>query len=347
LSCTSHMSMVPAPDVASFSVSSNDLYANAVEKVLNETEGQSGPGNDYSYLASYYPPQWKSSDLREQIDRFLAMPKPQNTPSETLWVVSFGFWDVFSMSALPLATAQDFMQSMTKDIFAQVQRLHAASTNPESIAFSDVNATTQSNNVEIEEAVAEASTNPLSTFRVLVPNVVDPSLLPGWRDLRPELPRAHSKAEQMRNAAALTRTWNDGMGKWLSEWIKLDEASADGKDKSAEFHFDDKAAATATASTPLRDGYAYDLADFVVGQMLERQMVNAHLTDGDGRGTSELEEGYRDITNSCLQPVSKICEIPSDHLFYTPFALSQKAIAKIADETALMIQSGESVRSKM
>ncbi|KAF3766182.1 hypothetical protein M406DRAFT_257279 [Cryphonectria parasitica EP155] len=412
LSCNTHISMVPSPDVASFSVSSNELYAQGVEKVLNETADKDGPGQDYSYLSTYYPPQWKSSDLKGQIDAFLAMPKPQNQPGETLWVFSFGLWDVFSLSALPVATAKETLGSMTKDVFEQIERLHSAAKDPTSIAYSDINkaAADEPAGDQLEardEAAAESPaarnqdvTNIGNSFKILIPRIMDPSLLPGWHDVRPQLPVAHSKAEQMRNSATLTNSWNDGIIKGLSDWVKKGSSKQDNKDdKSHEFYFDE----TQQPSGPTRDGYAYNLAEFIVSQILERQMLNAHLTDGEGRGTGELEDGFRDVSNACLQPVStvavavslesavtlnipnvkvdndkqvptqptpiataankrdgldrkpgyaytsaaRVCEIPSDHLFFTPFALSQRAIQQVAAETAQMVRNGDSVRAKM
>lgn len=428
--------MVPPPDVASWSISSNEIYAQGVEKVFNETADKDSPGQDYSYLSTAYPPQWKSSDLREQVDKFLAMPKPRNTPGSTLWVFSFGLWDVWSLSALPISTGRDAVEAMTKDIFEQIERLHAASTDPKSMAYSDVNnfiqktANDTAEKVEDAENEEEASageqletteemepesqpatqqeTKPLDKFSILIPRILDPSLLPGWRSLRAQIPSVHSKAEQMRNSAALTGAWNDGIVNSLSDWVKKDEPKTSQDDQSNDFHFETVAPGTATG--PLRDGFAYNLADFVTEQILERQMLNAHLTDGNGRGQGELEDGYRDVHNACLQPVStvavalatpssvmvnipnvkvegdkqvpaqpstgegdkakdnektarrdtgdekaglaylstaRVCDIPSDHLFYTPFALSQRAIQEVAAETAEMIRKGESVRARL
>lgn len=432
--------MVPSADAASFSVSSNELYAQGVEKVLNETADKDGPGQDYSYLSAHYPPQWKSSDLKEQIDSFLAMPKPRNTPGETLWVFSFGLWDVFSLSALPINNAKESARRMTEDVFEQIERLYVASQDPTSIAYSDHDTAAipqpaeptegedqahTPDQMEVKDEPAAESeptaesepatkdTAAAGSFNILIPRIVDPSLLPGWRDIRPELPVVHSKAEQLRNCATLTSFWNDGIIKALGDWVKKDDSKKESdedegdKDKSSDFHIDEVAAPVPTG--PPRDGYAYNLADFVINQILERQMLNAHLSDGNGLGTGDLEDGYRDVSNACLQPVSKVavamasesevtlnipnvkidhdkqvpaqptppaalkrdaeqeetraeavrhqglaymdtarvCEIPGDHLFYTPFALSQKAIRVIAADMAEMIRNGESVRSKL
>lgn len=433
--------MVPPPDQTPWSLSSNELYAQGIDNVFNETDGTEGPGQDYSYLTQYYPAQWKAWDLKEQIDRFLAMPKGK-TPQKTLWVFSFGSWDVWSLSALPVTKGKESVDAMTREIFEQVERLYTASLDPNSIAYSHTTVLKQAphvssdpaksaepqtlpesqplarENAPVEESVAPASTAPQQpattkaamveevntkdpgTFDVLIPRVLDPSLLPGWRDLRPRIPSVHSKAEQMRNAAILTTEWNDRIADRMVDWVQQAET-----EKNEDFHIDTPVAASAT--DPVRDGFAYNFADFVIQRILERQMVNGKVKDGNGLGDIEIEEGYRDVRTPCLQAVdasrvkiagpvvgdvllnipndkiendmqaprkssssnkgaaavkraefeqkpglaylsaAKVCEIPDDHLFYTPFALSQRAIWGIANETSDMIRNGESVRMKL
>lgn len=397
-----------------------------MEKVLNETADKDGPGQDYSFLSTAFPAQWKASDLKGQVDKFLAMPKPRTTPGSTLWVFSFGLWDVWSLSALPINTGKKAVRGMTKDIFEQIERLYEASTDPKSIAFSDINGVSRSNqnstaettetkggapaDEELEKregAGAQTATQekakPAEFFEILIPRIMDPSLLPGWRDLRPQTPLAHSKAEQMRNAAKLTSEWNDGIVDGLADWVKKN-AAGHGDDRGGDSHLD------TTTAAPTRDGFAYNLADYVLDQMVERQMRNAHQSDGKGRGAGAPEDGYRNVRNPCLAPVgaapvvvpaaesdvklaipnvkvdhdkqvpsgaegperseqvvarrdgggsyeakeaiaylstARVCEIPGDHLFFTPFALSQRAIQEVAAETAEMIRKGESVRAKL
>lgn len=377
---------------------------------------------------------------------FLAMPKGK-TPQKTLWVFSFGSWDVWSLSALPVAKGKESVDAMTREIFEQVERLYTASLDPNSIAYSRTTVLKQAphvssnpaksaepqtlpesqplarENAPAEESVAPASTAPQQpattkaamveevntkdpgTFDVLIPRVLDPSLLPGWRDLRPRIPSVHSKAEQMRNAAILTTEWNDHIADRMVDWVQKAET-----EKNEDFHIDTPVAASAT--DPVRDGFAYNFADFVIQRILERQMVNGKVKDGNGLGDIEIEEGYRDVRTPCLQAVdasrvkiagpvvgdvllnipndkiendmqaprksssssnkgaavagaavkraefeqkpglaylsaAKVCEIPDDHLFYTPFALSQRAIWGIANETSDMIRNGESVRMKL
>lgn len=469
--------MAPSPDSPAWSVSSKVLYAHGVESVLNETAERSSPGMDYSYLSTHYAPKWQTLDLKDQVDRFLAMPRPHHSPKETLWVFNFGFWDVWSLSALPIPAGKAAADAMTKDIFEQIERLYEASTDFRSIAWSDINyipappepetspeagneeppaeGPTEKRNEESAESGSEAETaaeDKTEYFRLLIPRITDPSLLPGWRDLRAQLPKVHSKAEQMRNSAELTEHWNDRIVDGLVEWIRK-ENKKPGEEESTESKRDDTDTAAAPSSplvdapatqtitqgkkvdknppqsrpSPIRDGFAYNMANYVLDAMVDRQLRNARLQDGSGRGDGPVDEGFRDVTNSCVERVDtalvaisvqsgvrleipneeiggdvqvpsattpknqdqqqekqarrrtgkrdekkededkdkkseagdaidqaakaadtvKVCQIPSDYLFYTPFALSQKAIGEIAVQTADMIRNNETIRGKL
>ncbi|KAJ0125300.1 hypothetical protein J7T55_006645 [Diaporthe amygdali] len=480
LQCSKHVSMTPSPDAPAWSVSSKALYAHGVERVLNETSETSSPGMDYSYLSTYYAPKWQTLDLKDQVDRFLAMPKPRHAPKETLWVFNFGFWDVWSLSAMPIPAGKEAVDAMTKDIFEQIERLYEASTDVRSAAWSDasyVSAPLESGSspeAESEEPSAGGPTekreesaengsqvenNAMDTaeyFRLLIPRVTDPSLLPGWRDLRAQLPKVHSKAEQMRNSAALTEHWNDRIVDGLVEWVRKENKKPGEGEENKETKRSDPETAPSSSPlaenadvqtttqgkkvggaptqqerprpSPIRDGFAYNLANYVLDAMVERQLRNAKQHDGSGRGDGAVEDGFRDVTNSCVERVDtamvavsvqsgvrleipnkdiggdiqvpsattpekqqqqhqagdrrssskrneeektkksqadaaegnssdlspnkvadtvKVCQIPSDYLFYTPFALSQKAIADIAAQTADMIRNNETIRGKL
>lgn len=461
--------MVPNTDAGSWSVSSNELYAIGVEAVINATQDRTGPGWDYSYLQTFYPTQWDGPDLKDQITQFLSMPKPRHPPRETLWVFSFGVWDVWSLAALPIPVGEQSVKDMTEDIFNQVERLYTASMDSSSIAWSDINTIVKSpshNNTDEDgnvaakrdEEAAKSETSPTESFRILIPRIVDPSMLPGWRDLRPILPPVHSKAEQMRNAAELTEYWNNGVVTGLNNWVKKENPKPTDEKKeenvraptAAPASSPDEAKRTdpipainpraaepvaeATAPKtpevvedivyPQRDGFAYNLADYVLDQLVERQLKNAKQKDAVGLGNRPEELGFRVVNSACVQPIStvpvsvsvasdvtlnipnsfvgkdiqvptppspistgldqkqkskqssrredaeseaeaevevevekrqvggskmeavRVCNIPSEHLFYTPFTLSQTAISAIASQVADMVRKNQTVRVK-
>lgn len=436
---------------------------------------------DYSYLSALYAPQWQTLDLKDQVDRFLAMPKPRHAPTETLWVFNFGFWDVWSLSALPIPAGKAAADTMTRNMFEQIERLYEASTDHRSIAWSDANyvppppepetspeteselppaeeppvgGPTEKRDEGLVENGSGSQTNAedkTEYFRLLIPRITDPSLLPGWRDLRAQLPKVHSKAEQMRNSAELTEHWNDRVVDRLVDWVRKENKKAGEEENKESKRADPDTADAAAASSPpvvdtpatqtitqgkkvdkappasrpspVRDGFAYNMANYVLDAMVERQLRNARLHDGSGRGDGALEDGFRDVTNSCVERVDtalvsiavqsgvkleipneeigndvqvpsatkpenqeqkqqakrssrmmgkrekkeeeekekkepvdlaakaadtvKVCQIPSDYLFYTPFGLSQRAIGEIAAQTADMIRNNETIRGKL
>ena len=80
---------------------SNSLYASLLEPVLNDTFEHPAPGTNYTFLSEGYPVRWDVPDLKAQVDQFLSLPKPALPPNETLWIFSFGTWDIWSLAAFP------------------------------------------------------------------------------------------------------------------------------------------------------------------------------------------------------------------------------------------------------
>lgn len=190
------------------------------------------PGMDLSYLIKDYPVRWDRLDLQAQVDAFLALPKPEPPPSETLWVFTFGIWDIWSLAAVPREVGIPAIDGLVADIFSNVERLYQASLDNTSIAFS----------ADMSRPVSAASHRepsqstqaPAKIFRILIPTVLDPTLVPGWQTDRPELPPVHSPAEQMRNAVTLTDRWNYGIRNAMEVWIKTPDPASEDLERSSE-----------------------------------------------------------------------------------------------------------------
>ncbi|KAB5585228.1 hypothetical protein GE09DRAFT_19209 [Coniochaeta sp. 2T2.1] len=251
LDCTSYLSLIPKPDDPSRVMVSTKLYATSVEQALNLTFENYGPGLDYNFMLDQFPIEWKVNDLTKQVDEFLSMKKLKHSPAETLWVLSFGMWDIWSLASEPLTVSKAIVDSVVDHIFVEIERLYVSSQDNTSIAWSDPEPAQQppsavsqpasqptpdpekgniwirDHNPSPEFSPDQASPSPQPPkqkhFRILVPRLFDPSLTPGWADNRPPTPKPHSKAEQMRNAAALTVKWNDKMWRAMAEWVKTDE----------------------------------------------------------------------------------------------------------------------------
>lgn len=235
-------------------MTSTQVYATSVERALNLTSENYGPGLDYNFLLDQFPIDWRVPDLSKQITQFLSMKKPTHSPAETLWVFSFGMWDIWSLATEPADVSKSIIDSTMSHLFGEVERLYASAMDNSSIAwsesktFSSTNTSTASAGISMatpapdtwikerdpaeeeaskkEEDKAAGMEPPMDEtkhFRILVPKLFDPSLTPGWKSARPNVPAVHSKAEQMRNAAMLTETWNDRLWSSMAEWIRTDE----------------------------------------------------------------------------------------------------------------------------
>jgi hypothetical protein len=240
-------------------MTSTKLYATSVDQSLNLTFEEYGPGLDYNFMLDEFPVDWKVNDLSRQVEEFLAMKKPRHSPAETIWVLSFGMWDIWSLAPEPLDVSEAIVDSAVDQIFVEIERIYASALNDSSIAWSDPESaqptTTRAQDwvptptpdpdktrawikKRGEEAkggaTIEAGANDLNTtieldttkhFRILIPKLFDPSLTPGWQEARPTAPAPHSKAEQMRNAAVLTERWNDKLWSGMADWIRSDQRS--------------------------------------------------------------------------------------------------------------------------
>jgi hypothetical protein len=264
LDCTSYLSFMPTLDTLSRSMTSNMLYAAYIDKATNLSTKTSAPGYDYDFFPDSYPVTWNMPDLSDQIDAFLSMKKPQNAPAETLWVFTFGTWDIWSLASMPSEVSFPMVTTIASHLFNEIERLYRHSLDENSIAWSNFTATpryadylaqlkNKTTAINTTETVIKTNTGnvrgqPLVTgltypepagshltavnvdddkidiklaerFRILIPNLFDPSLTPGWQTDRPKSPGVHSLAEQMRNAAELTHRWNREVRSQMISWI--------------------------------------------------------------------------------------------------------------------------------
>ncbi|KAH8881199.1 hypothetical protein GQ53DRAFT_668331 [Thozetella sp. PMI_491] len=250
-----------------------------------------------------------------------------------------------------------------------------------------------------------ATTDPATTtpmFRILIPKVFDPSLTPGWHSDRPLAPEVHSRAEQMRNAARLTQQWNQAIDIRMNVWVKSSGANpvtgvgsaADGIAQLAPplahpplggrpspvmgFPSTTSAAAAASPSAtqdsdaPLRDGFVYNLPEYIMKVIVDRQFRNAGLEDANGIGSELDTTSYVQVWEPCVGAededdddeteegddieengesdggaAESICSAPDNYLFFTTFTLSRRAIAEIAWEAADLVLKNETVRSRI
>lgn len=314
LACSDHLSLVPTTKTTRAGrlhpLTSNKLYAEVIDRVLNKTDGGVAPGLDYTFLSEQFPVPWAVSDLDSQVSLFLSIPRPICPPKETIWVVTVGHWDIWSLAVVPLEVGKSAVDKMVANMFEQLERLYQASLGHD------------------------------LSFRLLLPALLDPSLTPAWRTDRPTTPAVHTKAEQLRNAAMLTEQWNQQLATRLDAWVKRSDGSG----------------------TPVRDAILFDLPEYVLDQMAERQLQRQHLQDANGLGGKDADQLFLDLSTPCSPSeesrkrrrrrrrrrgsIAAVCDEPDHHLFATPFTVARRAVAAIAHEAAGLVAHNETVRAR-
>lgn len=354
---------------------SNSIYAKefyALQNITAKTNIIEKPASDYVYIAEQYPIPSETPDLETQISQFLAMAPPRVPPRETLWVFTFGTWEIWNLAAMPKKSGEDIVDALSVYLFEQIERLYLASLDPHSIAFSDFwsNAT----NAEIEEltgldAAEKVDSRKLENFRVVVPKLFDITLAPGWRT-RPEPPFPQSLSEQTRKAAALTKRWNEALDMELEAWKELEGSRpkelVDEEDPVIEVPrtssllqylpaslrpnkegVDDQGEPVIYAPYPRRSGYMSNQAGHLLDAMTEEEMQRGGVWDSRGRGFVPKDDRMRflDVWEPCVtgsvedlsvdvEETSDECEVPEDHLFHDSFTISERAIQGVVKNVA-------------
>ena len=141
-------------------------------------------------------------DFEAQVQSFLALPESKKKPESTLFVVSFGLWDVYQFAGLDYALGQNVTDRSVNEIFRQLDVLY--NHHMESLHL----------------APLINQTHTPAPFQVLFTKVFDPTLLPGWLTQRPLPLKPSTVSEQQKNAVYLTTRWNSNLYPKLVGWRK-------------------------------------------------------------------------------------------------------------------------------
>lgn len=292
------------------------------------------------------------------------MPPPEKTPRETLWVFSFGTWEVWNMAAMPRKESEDAITTMIRQILDQAEVLYERSLDPTSIAYSDfwTNATeAQISELTAPGALDKVDRRRFESFRILVPMIFDLSLTPGWQG-RQKPPTPNTVVEQTRNAAELTKYWNQEVDFALAEWKERTtkkpkrpttnaeasemnkrtesvESTKHGEDAKEPAKMTSENERVIQAPYPMRNGLMVDVGQAVLDAMTEGEMERAAVVDLRGRGTLSGNDSMRfsDVWTPCVRgdmtdltidekQITPECEIEDDHLFYDSFTISERAM---------------------
>ncbi|RCI14173.1 hypothetical protein L249_6070 [Ophiocordyceps polyrhachis-furcata BCC 54312] len=324
LGCSSYVSLVP-PAGSSHGLTSNGIYADELGKLqkrMKETDVAKSPAWNYSFVSEQYPVPAQTPDLEAQVKRFLSRrPAAAATsavvaPHRTLWVFTFGTWDVWNLAALPRELGERAVDALVLHLFSQIELLYGESLHGRSIAYSDFEARVAK--------PADPGAGPES-FRVVIPDLLDVTLMPGWQR-RPDPPAPHSKAEQMRNAAFLTRQWNSKVAQELERWVaKGKTKSAVGEEgKEGDLRKPIKGQLM-NPPYPRRTGLRSTPAATILDTMTEQEVQRSRE-----QATATV---FLDVWKPCVEG-DETCSTPDTHLFHDAFTVGQRMAEGAARMTA-------------
>ena len=338
INCTSHLNFAISQALESYpsyaptgSITSNAIYVSSLS---------SSPSLPLETLATELLP-----DLATQIQQFIALPPSSIKPTETLFVVSFGFWDIYNFAGFDYPIAQHATDTSVNELFNQLNILYAHYSQNLSAAHTVAESTGAPTN--ITEVDVEERSRTTSSFRVVIPKLFEPTLVPGWLSQRPVPLAPSSIAENQKNAVYLASRWNTLLENKIGGWLK-----------EAILAPDDIANTTTEelASLPFveRDIFYYDLPKYLLDIIVEHQLEDEGLSDasGLGKGESPFESVYEPciIEAEDAEPGGvdlsgqMVCKEPEEYLFWDSFNLGSVAKQGIGKEVGDMVKQGKTMK---
>lgn len=288
-------------------------------------------------------------DLGAQIQSYITENPPSKKPMDTIFVVSLGFWDVYNFASLDFDIAINATDASVEELFYQLDVLysHHAKSYPAHTIIK-----------------ADNTTNP-PLFPVIIPNLLDPSLVPGWISHRPLPIRPSSIAEQQKNAMYLTNRWNFAMENKMISWMKgipIFYESEEKKNEELRRKASEPSATNATKpiAAVRKDIFYFDIAQQILDMLVEYQMEDTGISDARGLGTGFTP--YENIYQACLRESEDeeddeeeflelnghlLCKNPDEYLYWDAFNVGSLAKVDIGKEVAQMIKEGDSLRRQL
>lgn len=327
----------------------------SLKNLSKEANLTDNPAADYQFLTHQYPISLDAHDLEEQVFDYFHTDKANLPPQETVYVFTFGTWDVWNLAAMPLEKGERLVDELTSLIFNQTELLYTQSLDIQSIAHSGywgASIDPKASKKDKDRAIKEAAQR--RRFNVVVPELFDMSLTPGWqfRDL-PQPP--HAPSEHMRNSALLTTRWNDRIREQMERWVALGTRAPE--NMPPDFIPAGPPLGTVEEPTdlyPRRVAYLAETATRMVEVLTEEDMQQAGESDRTGRGRAPPYQKLRfqNTRMACAARSSLLkkldygphaneatrdrCMRPDNHLFYEPFTFNQRAV----DEVGRMVAKG-------
>lgn len=216
-------------------------------------------------------------DFKAQVDQWLRFEKKQYTSSRmrekekkgTIFTVWFSLWDLWYYSKKTSDEGSKAISQSMDSLFEQLARI--ADTWP-------------------------------SDVKIIIPEAMDPTFLPGWQIKRTGPLGSDRTADDQRNAVQLVQQWNAALDKRASDWKK-------------------------------GQIYIYNTNDWMLDQVREAQLVIGDMADHNGLGQNgspwdEVEFGCigsvqhdHFVSNITKGEVSR-CSSPEKYLFWYKFRSS-------------------------
>ncbi|KAK6825026.1 hypothetical protein PG987_012520 [Apiospora arundinis] len=347
LDCTSYLSYVPHADKTGGSGVSNLVYEMTLNHTLASRDVAEGAAYDYSWLSTKYPTPVHLPDLKQQVDRFLANEPAGHPTLETLWVFDFGFWDLWRLSAFPQDISFQLLEVLSAVIFQEIDRLYQAS-------LADVS----DSNAKHPAKGTRPSTSPsYRPFRVLIPRLFDVSLTPAFETARFRPPPPHTQADELRNAAYLTKHWDNWMDEMTERWLGLNMPTIIDVTATTEAGFDDDNDDDESSPNSLqrissrREVINPNLSKYLLELIADRQLKDSGIEDGRGRGTIRASQAFRHVDEACVQsntattagatsgiPALVSCTEVEEYLFWDGFTVGPRAIRTIGERARDLVE---------
>ncbi len=321
-------------------------------------------------------------DLAAQIQSFIALPIPKEQPKQTIFVLSFGFWDIYEFARLKYDIGQNATDTSLDVLFNQLDMLylHYADKLYPSQAPPELT-------IEVSNSTEVLSNNSHHSFRIIIPRLFDPTLLPGWLSHRPLPISPSSVAEQQKNAVYLTDRWNQLLENKMGAWIKsppplpnlapLQIASpilevAEEIPEVSHTNIREPVPSSSVPSTSIsaresevepRDGviekdvFYYDVPKYLLDIIVEHSLEDEGLSDASGLGKGESP--YDSVYAPCLREAEEgedtdgfvdlngllVCKEPRDFLFWDAWGLGPVAKEDIGRQVGKMVLEGQSLKA--
>lgn len=216
------------------------------------------------------------ADLRSQIDQWLRYEKKMRMTSRssekerkgTIFTVWFALWDLWYHSAATNEEASKAVSATVETLFEQLDRL---------------------------------ADNWPGDLKVVMPEAVDPTFLPGWQLMRTGPQGSDQNADEQRNAVMLVQQWNAALDHLAQGWDK-------------------------------GQLYIYNTNEWMVDQVREQQLVINDMIDHNGLG--QTDSPWDNVQAGCVGSMNRSdadtigtlaedtrCSNPSRFLFWSVISL--------------------------